>query len=346
MWRSLPPSLPRDMVFAMLRRSKVALGIVVALAVTIGVLFLASRTSEVDTTPPQHTSAVLPVDADDPTWGSPIAPVTVVVFNGFECGECQDLVPVVEQVQQRYGPEKVRFVFKHVLERFRKKERLAAIAAATVHALGGDEAFWRFHDEAFRNQDRLGPSAYRAWAEASGVDGQAFAEALADERYADRVDGDYELAERLKIERAPTFFVNGIRKQGVGQLAGWVRLIEEQVLQAEELLRNGAPPADVYPTLAKKNLQPLRMNPGKPATLTSEPVFRATVGDSPTRGNAEAPVTMVIFGDFQCPYSKKLSGTVAKLVAKHGADLRVVWKDRPMVSHSRAEVASEFARAA
>lgn len=49
------------------------------------------------------------------------------------------------------------------------------------------------------------------------------------------------------------------------------------------------------------------------------------------RGDRTAPVTLVMFGDFQCPYCEKLSHTVAALEKKYGkSKLRVVWKHKPL----------------
>jgi protein-disulfide isomerase len=72
------------------------------------------------------------------------------------------------------------------------------------------------------------------------------------------------------------------------------------------------------------------------------PVTRA----DPTWGSAEAPVTLVVFSDFQCPFCGKLTRTIIDLQRNYGPDkLRLVWKNNPLPFHSEARPAAEFAMA-
>ncbi len=71
----------------------------------------------------------------------------------------------------------------------------------------------------------------------------------------------------------------------------------------------------------------------------------------PARGDPLAPVTMVEFGDFQCPFCQRASETVVALQREYGlAKLRLVWKNFPLPGHREARPAAEvgmalFARA-
>jgi len=64
---------------------------------------------------------------------------------------------------------------------------------------------------------------------------------------------------------------------------------------------------------------------------------------SPIRGNADAPVTIIEFGDFQCPYCKRVEQTIDKVRDTYGEKVRVVWKHEPLPFHPRAEPAAELA---
>jgi len=57
---------------------------------------------------------------------------------------------------------------------------------------------------------------------------------------------------------------------------------------------------------------------------------RVPIGNSPSRGPADAPVTIVEFGDFQCPYTKQAEPMLQKLFEKYPDKIRLVWKDEPM----------------
>jgi Na+/H+ antiporter NhaA len=64
------------------------------------------------------------------------------------------------------------------------------------------------------------------------------------------------------------------------------------------------------------------------------------------RGPAEAPVTVVEYGDFECPYCGKAEPVMRELLIDFG-DVRYVWRHLPLSDvHPRAELAAEAAEAA
>ena len=64
------------------------------------------------------------------------------------------------------------------------------------------------------------------------------------------------------------------------------------------------------------------------------------------RGPARAPVTIVEYGDFECPYCGQAEPVVRELLADHG-DVRYVWRHLPLTDvHPHAELAAEAAEAA
>lgn len=64
------------------------------------------------------------------------------------------------------------------------------------------------------------------------------------------------------------------------------------------------------------------------------------------RGPAEAPVTVVEYGDFECPYCGKAEPVVRELLADFG-DVRYVWRHLPLSDvHPNAELAAEASEAA
>jgi Na+/H+ antiporter NhaA len=64
------------------------------------------------------------------------------------------------------------------------------------------------------------------------------------------------------------------------------------------------------------------------------------------RGSADAPVTMVEYGDFECPYCGQAEGAVRDLLAESG-DVRYVWRNLPLTDvHPNAQKAALAAEAA
>jgi protein-disulfide isomerase len=71
-----------------------------------------------------------------------------------------------------------------------------------------------------------------------------------------------------------------------------------------------------------------------------------TVGDSPALGPADAKVTLVEFGDFQCPYCGDEEPVMRQLRTAYDGRVRFVFKQFPLSFHEYAQLASEAALAA
>jgi protein-disulfide isomerase len=66
----------------------------------------------------------------------------------------------------------------------------------------------------------------------------------------------------------------------------------------------------------------------------------AALPDLPTQGPADAPVTIVEFSDFQCPYCARGTQTLDQLLALHPEDVRVVFAHYPLPNHDWARPAA------
>ena len=64
------------------------------------------------------------------------------------------------------------------------------------------------------------------------------------------------------------------------------------------------------------------------------------------RGNADAPVTLEEFGDFQCPPCGSFAGFVDELVKEYDPHLRIVFRNLPLQMHKHAREAALAAEAA
>lgn len=82
-----------------------------------------------------------------------------------------------------------------------------------------------------------------------------------------------------------------------------------------------------------------------PPPLLDAPVKISLDGD-PVRGPVNARVTVVEFSDFQCPFCAKATGEVTQLLQKFPKDVRVVFKQFPLDTHSQAALAAEASLAA
>ena len=65
------------------------------------------------------------------------------------------------------------------------------------------------------------------------------------------------------------------------------------------------------------------------------------------RGPDDAPVTLVEYGDFECPYCGQAEPVIRELLASFGDDVRYVWRHLPLNDvHSTAQLAAEAVEAA
>ena len=296
-----------------------------------------------------ESELVIPIAADDPVRGNRLAPVTIVVFSDFQCPYCSRLANTLEKVQEIYG-EDVRIVFKNAPLSFHAHARLAAEVGNAVFMLKGPEAFWRYHDLAFRRQKQIAPDTIRGWAMAAGTDSRDVEEGLASKKWSAKVERDEAVSKRLGVVGTPASFVNGAAVSGAQPFENFKEVIDVALKDAKALAERGTKPDRIYATALAASFK----DPKPPAAdededdnpLADATVWKVPVGTSPVRGPADALVTIVEFGDFQCPFCKKIQPTLQRLRSEFGDRIRFVWKDEPLSFHPRAVPAATLARAA
>jgi protein-disulfide isomerase len=130
-------------------------------------------------------------------------------------------------------------------------------------------------------------------------------------------------------------------KENSGKLKGDFKSLEEQIrnyLTAQRLQSR-----------QQEFLKTLRAAAKIEVFLAPPPVFRSEVAieGAPFRGSADAPVTIVEFSDFHCPFCRKAQPVLNDLRARYGAKIRFVYRDFPLDNlHPQARLASEASRCA
>ena len=292
---------------------------------------------------------VVPINADDPVRGDRLALVTLVVFSDFQCPFCSRHATMLERIAETYG-KSVRIVFKNDPLSFHQHAALAAEVGNAVFATKGPEAFWRYHDLAFRRQQLMAPDTIRAWSIAAGADSQVIEPGLDSGKWAAKVERDRALAQRLGVNGTPATFVNGVLLSGAQPFEKFKEVIDETLKDAQALAERGVPSERIYGRLLAANFK----EPKKPEDddeddaeeqrRQAKVVWKVPVGTSPTQGPSTALVTIVEFSDFQCPFCKKVLPSLDQVRSTYGNRVRIVWKDAPLSFHPRAVPAAELAR--
>lgn len=109
---------------------------------------------------------------------------------------------------------------------------------------------------------------------------------------------------------------------------------------AAQEIKAGKKAEQVLATLRTSDLAKARR-----AALLGEPVAIKTAG-APSKGPANARVTIVEFSDFQCPYCRVAAMQVYKVLEMFPNDVKLVFKQFPLETHSQAELAAQASLAA
>jgi protein-disulfide isomerase len=83
----------------------------------------------------------------------------------------------------------------------------------------------------------------------------------------------------------------------------------------------------------------------KVVVLLEQPRVKVAA-DGPARGPQDAPVTIVEFSDFQCPFCRRAEPTVKQLLDRYQDRVRFVYRHFPLEMHPRARPAAEAAACA
>ena len=286
----------------------------------------------------------IPISGADPSWGNRNAPVTMVELGDFECPYCKKVDVTLAALKTRYGPATLRIVWKNNPLEFHKAARPAAIAAMAAFDLGGNEAFWRFHDHAFAAQDALVDESFATWALDSGVDMVKWRKAVAAQTSAFKIDTDMAIGKAAGVKGTPAFFINGVHVGGAQPITRFTELIEQQQAAARSAIAAGTRPEGVYVKLSLENKGKNAVAGDDGAAPKDETtVWRVPIAGSPSRGPATAPVTIVEFGDFQCPFCLRSGKVLSAARERFGAKIRIVWKNNPLAFHAHAAPAAELA---
>ncbi|HXF60673.1 MAG TPA: thioredoxin domain-containing protein, partial [Caldilineaceae bacterium] len=306
--------------------------------------------------PSDETYKGLPVGFTEqglPYRGDPNAPIVMIEYSDYQCPFCNryfvQTEPALDEAYVREG--QVRVVFYDMpLAQLHPNAPAAHEAALCVAEQGSATRYWEMHSELFRSVEEWETAAdpapiFERLAEEVGADMEQYAQCVAGDEQESIVQARVQTALARGFSGTPSF----------------------QFVRAEDnslFALVGAQPFDEFAGLLNAVLagetpqtaqQPERPSPGIPFWATAEgwapdperPGYNMA-GDQ-YRGSLDAPLTIVEFSDFQCPYCKRhVDETQAALDEKYVDTGKVLWifKHFPLNIHPQAPAAGVAAECA
>jgi len=148
--------------------------------------------------------------------GHPLGPdfpsVTVVVFNDYSCGFCQELHSQLAVLRERY-PQHLGVLIRNIASEDSPRFRIALGAECAAH----QDTFSEYHQSAFTRPERLGWST--GWvqiAEEAGVpEMDEFVSCVNNREFVERIRGNLSAFNRLGFHGTPAIVVGGVPIEGL-----------------------------------------------------------------------------------------------------------------------------------
>jgi len=176
-----------------------------------------------------------------PSFGTPGAPVVLVLFSDFQCPFCKEEAKMLRGNILSAYPKQVRVYFKDLpLDQIHPWAKPAAMAGRCVFKQN-PAAFWDYHDWVYEHQAEITKDNFRdkalEFAKGKEIDALEFGRCMDTKATEAEVDKSVAEARELKVMSTPTLFVNGRRLPA--QVA-WpdLRQIIDQEIEYQKTAKN------------------------------------------------------------------------------------------------------------
>jgi protein-disulfide isomerase len=200
------------------------------------------------------------------------------------------------------------------------------------------------HDKMFENQRALERPDLEKYAEQVGLDMGKFKAALDSGKFKQKISDEQAAGGQVGVNGTPTFFINGQVHVGGPSFDQWKGLIDGEIKKADLLLASGVKLEKLYDKITEAPPAPAAA--ANPPPAAGGPAAEVAVGSAPVKGPKGAPVTIVEWSDFQCPYCSQGVSVIKQLEDSYKDKFRVAYKHQPLPMHPNAQIAAEAAAAA
>jgi len=169
-----------------------------------------------------------------------------------------------------------------------------------------------------------------AYADEIGINKKDFTKCLESGDATARVEADSKQGAEFGVQGTPGFFINGKFLGGAFPIETFREIIDKELDgSATGNCTDYSEQLQTY--CADENNQAF-----KPLAVN------VAVGDSPSIGPKNAPVTIIEFSDFECPFCARAYTTVKQIQQEYADSVKVVYKQLPLTNlHPNAQKAAE-----
>lgn len=187
---------------------------------------------DITKSPFQATVDQMKLDSQ-PSYGKAGAPVTIVVYGDFQCPVCKSEADVMRKNVVQTFPDKVQVYFKDFpLESIHPWARAASDVGRCVYKQD-PQAFWKFHDWIYENQEGITGdtlnSKVMAWAGTASVDTIQLGRCVEGKATDAEVANNIAEGRAIGVDATPTLFINGRKLVGAMEWPLMQQLINMEI---------------------------------------------------------------------------------------------------------------------
>ncbi len=315
--------------------------------------------------PDRALTYAIPV-AGHPTQGPADALVTLVIAHDYADPYSHKNRATLEELKKKYGRD-LRIVYRNLVVHPRNA-MAGALASCAANRQNRFEPMETKLWEAFAQRTLdlsdvdLGNGPQKCWDMAEGCPiVVGFAKSLGFDvnrfkadmkgRCMKLVTDDMRELQTFALGATPSFFINGRYLSGAQPTASFEALIDEELAKATAAVKKGGSRARFYQTVilgkgekqVTLNQQPSSGAPPYVPPRRPEPDharnYAVKVDGYPSKGPADAKVTIVMFFDYATPYAEKVRSVLDELLQRYRNELRIVYRTRlvhPANAHAAA----------
>ncbi len=249
------------------------------------------------------------------------APVTIIEYADFHCPFCKKANTAIEKLMADYaGKLKLEF-YHYPLSGAPGKGSWPTHEAAAC--AGKQGKFWEYHDKIFEHPGAPQKETLSAFASELGLDTAAFEKCLANGETRGLITSDRSKGSKDGVSGTPAFFINDFKVEGAYPYDYFKQVVDALLNPAEFKLPAGAAEAEELQNVQFDDLEGRHM-----------------------QGPKDAPVTIVEFSDFHCPFCTRLSPTLQQLMQTYDGKIRRVFRHFPLSFHAGADKTHEASECA